>query len=310
MHPLATQTPPPDSARRMSRVDEHGLSDLRARYLEPSALLLLIEQFVRLLLRLGVGVGKSHGVDQLLLDPSTYDRFDLVVYVAPTWAVIDERTAVKSPQACPVPSRVIRGRPAKRCGPLAERWSRLERQMCIAYAKATLCGTCAQRTKSRNRCTWPDQFRDLSGVKLVFMTEQQLMMNRSLLRLLFDLAGAQRPLVVLDEARFLDKPFEMALPIGQLRQFRASLQTAQLSEKHERHRQSWIDDLDDLIATDEEGLNSGSLELPNVVLDRACSLQEQGIDTFGNDYHYTAYALSALKYSLLRRAPRGTSRRA
>lgn len=37
------------------------------------------------------GAGKSHAVGDLLEDPLTYQRYDLVVYCAPTWTVIEER---------------------------------------------------------------------------------------------------------------------------------------------------------------------------------------------------------------------------
>ncbi len=162
-------------------ITEHELDRFRSECLTPSEILLEVERRVQALYRLAVGVGKSEAVDRLVGHPDTYQRFGLVVCTAPTWNIINERTLVADPTRSPVRSTVLRPRPADDCGDYAKEWERLEQAGCSALGKGTLCRSCQTGVPQDDRCFWPKQFSELDGYQLIFATEQQLVLNRSLI---------------------------------------------------------------------------------------------------------------------------------
>ena len=86
---MTTESTPPD------RVNEESLAEFRKLFLSPDALLGFLERFVKTLVRLGIGVGKSRAIDDLLTHHETFRRFDLVIYAAPAWNIIHERAIVR-----------------------------------------------------------------------------------------------------------------------------------------------------------------------------------------------------------------------
>ena len=162
-------------------VTEWELDAFRRIELSPTALLRLIENNVHVLARLSVGVGKSQAVDRLLLHGPLFERFDLVLYVAPTRSILEERAIIRGEAKPPVPWEVLRPRPTEKCGFWAEEWTSLQAQGCSAHAKATLCRPCQALN---GECPWPDQFKRLGEVGLIFLTEQYLLSNRSLIKAL------------------------------------------------------------------------------------------------------------------------------
>jgi len=77
-------------------ITELDLEGFRRDTLSPEALLEAIEHNVHVLFRVAVGVGKSHAIDRLLAHKPLFKRFGLVVYLAPTWAILRERTIVRT----------------------------------------------------------------------------------------------------------------------------------------------------------------------------------------------------------------------
>jgi hypothetical protein len=204
-------------------INEHALAQFRRDRLSPAALLEMIERLIEVLLRLGVGVGESVAIDALLGSPAVYAAFDTVLYVAPMWSVIRERTVVADPSKSIVPMRVFEPRPVERCGQYAKRWDDLEKRGCAALAKATLCKECCAQTPD-DPCTWPEQWHQLKDVRLFFATEQQLLLNRSLVLLLKARTNAKRMLVILDEAKILDGAFDIEISPGDLSQLATVLE--------------------------------------------------------------------------------------
>lgn len=133
-------------------VTEAGLASLRAG-LSPLAVLEELGRHGVVLLRLSVGVGKSHLADAMLSSPDTFDQYDLVVYLAPTRAILKERSILAGRSSSPVPFMLLEPRPADRCGVLAPQWSELEGQGCTALAKASLCPACENNT-DEDPCCW------------------------------------------------------------------------------------------------------------------------------------------------------------
>lgn len=285
----------PDVAPR--RVDEGSLAGFRGRFLAPHFLLHLVEKFVRVLIRLGIGVGKSHGIDKLLSSRETYQRFDLVVYVAPAWNILNEREVAKDPAACPVPVRTIRPRPVDKCGPFRDPWKRLEEQKCFAYGKATLCRDCQAGVPDEDRCFWPTQLNEIDGVGLVLVTEQTLSLNPALLTVLLQKTGAKRPLILLDEAQVLERSFEASIERAPLLHFRNVLSDPSLTAYARRAAASWLDEINDLLECDTDGLRDGALELRPSFLRHAFEVQAAGLKLLGPEFKYVAYDLVALRWS-------------
>ena len=268
-------------------IDEHGLDEFRQRHLSPQALLELVEHNVHVIAQLPVGVGKSHAVDQLLESPLLFERFDRVIYAAPTWGILDERHVVRDPAVCPEPPLVLRPRPRTRCGGRDGEWSDLERRSCSAYAKATVCAGCPNRGDLPDRCAWPDQFRDALDHRLLLMPEQQLMVNRMLVPLLKPVARAGRILVILDEARLFDAPFEVVVQRDHLEHFRDVVEAIGRTAAHER----WVATINQLLG---HGDLRAQLDLPAGLHRDAVEIQRTGVAMFGRDFHNLAYDLTLL----------------
>jgi biotin operon repressor len=279
-------------------ITEQDLEQFRGEHLSPAALLKFIELFVSVLLRIGVGVGKSHAVDELLLDPRTYERFDLVVYAAPAWNILNERSIIAGRASSPVPHLVIKPRPTERCGPLNDEWAGLEERGCAAYAKATLCRRCPHYADAHDPCLWPKQLRKIEGVGLVFVTEQQLLFNRSLIPLLMTRTGAKRVLTILDEGRLLDAQFEVVLRHEDLERYGAILQdlARRRGVPHGVAARA-CELIVALIGPERPDLSGVGGLLPRTLSKYAFKVQSRGLDEYGNDFRYIGYDLSLFPWS-------------
>lgn len=291
----------------MRLVEETGLDAFRRDELSPEAVLRHVERDVRVLMRLGLGVGKSHAVDELLSSSATHDRFDLVVYAAPTWNIIKERRVVRT-GASLVPYAVLEPRPVDRCGPYAERWSALEQRGCHALAKATLCRECNAK-KRDDPCPWPGQIRRLEGVRLVFCTEQHLVLNRTLIQLLTAATGARRVLVILDEAQIVDRPFEVAVTDDELRMFAEVVRRATRPQGVPSGlAATWVRDLEALRVAPSADLPSARFSWSPKLNRFAHQIQKVGVDAFGPAFRYVGYDLVLLKTSAARERWKDTAR--
>lgn len=269
-------------------VDERGLDAFRRRHLSPGALLELIERHVHVVGQLAVGVGKSYAVDRLLAAPELYQRFDRVLYVAPTWAILNERQVAREPGA--VRSMFLRPRPSDRCGPRDGEWRELERRACSALAKQTICPPCPHRRGDEHRCVWPEQFGEISEHQLLLLPEKQLLINRMLVPLVRTVARAGRVLVILDEARLLDARFEVKLELTDLARLRDVLEAIGRNAAHGR----WAATINGLLG--QEPLD-GRLDLPPGIYNHAVEIQRTGRSLFGNEFYNVSYDLSLLAAS-------------
>jgi hypothetical protein len=279
-------------------VTEHELQSFRDQELSPAALLDHVEQNVRVLIKIPVGVGKSSAADALLRDPRTHDRFDLVVYSAPTRNVLNERPIAAGVERPPVAHIVLHPRPVENCGVYDADWSRLERRGCSALGKATLCKPCQRGVVASNRCPWPDQFKSLRGVRLVFATEANFLVNRSLLSFLLSRTGAKRPLVILDEAKLLDANFEICISMEELERFRDVLR--ELADRRRlppRVASKWITTIEWILDSNGDDLAVVSPDLPTSINRRAYAIQALGVRKFGDEFRYLGYDLLQLRWS-------------
>ncbi len=285
------------------RIDETTLAGFRADHLSARALLALILKHVWVLVRLGVGVGKSAAIDALLALPDLYRRFDLVVYVAPSWDVIRERGIVTGTTAATAGYRVLEPRPRTRCGARDAPWRALERRGCIATAKDTLCGSCPEASAA-DPCRWPKRLKDVEGIHLFFATEELLRINRALIPMLKARTKAKRVLVVLDEARFIDGAFRIEIDARELAMFdgaltKAAADTPKLGSLIGR----WRHALAQVKSATRAGLKRLRLEVPDTLLRHALKIEEAGLDMHGPRFRFLGYDLVQLVHS------RGSERR-
>lgn len=277
------------------RITEHELDAFRSEHLRPAALLALVELWVRVLIRVAVGVGKSVAADGLLLSADTYSRFRFVIYAAPTWDIIYERAVVADPKRSPVPTLVLRPRPSERCGALDKQWRDLEEQHCGTLARATICESCPHRTAATDPCRWPDRFKGIEDIQLVICTDQQFVLNRSLVAFLRDLIGDGRMLVILDEGQLFDARYDVVLEQGVLRVFQDVLRD--IRGKRGRYP-AWARDTVQAIEFLLDGdLDAGARTIPKFLNRHAFAIQRAGVERFGGKFVYLGYDLADLHWS-------------
>jgi len=149
-------------------VTEVGLAKFRAGFMSVENTLERLEECPQSE-RIPQGVGKSFKADKLIRDKRTYRRYAVVIYVAPTNAILQERLMT----AVPANIRTYRfePRPRSRCGDLDQEWTQHERLGRSAFAKQTICRRCPRL----RRCRWPINFKDkIRDAKLILCTEQQI----------------------------------------------------------------------------------------------------------------------------------------
>lgn len=276
-------------------VTEAQLGAFRKEELSPGALLAALDREVQVLFRIPVGVGKTRAAIGLLCDPATYEAFDLVLYAAPSWAILEEVEAGLVAGGAPA-RRTLKPRPAERCGSLDTVWAQFEKQGCGAHARATLC---EQRCPMRADCDWPNQMSGLAGTRLVLTTEQRLAATRTLTLSVFELTGTTRPMIVLDEAQTLDADYEVVLTWEALEQCRdvlVGLETAGgLAWQHARCQT--LEGLERLLSSTTVIADVDADTFPRTLHDNAAAIQGMGLARFGDTYQYIGRQLVHLAYS-------------
>src|SRR5262245_42846321 len=161
-----------------------------------------------MLVQLVVGVGKSNWMDAVTRAAVEDGDYDLVVVLAPTRQLLEERQPLHHP---PLDVRVVnlRPRPTDLCGPARDaRWRRCGAADLGAFGRVEICGTCP----ARQHCFWPDQYgRALEGARIVYATQAHLERSPNFLASLQSWAGASRMLTLLDEANFIGTPRERVI---------------------------------------------------------------------------------------------------
>ncbi len=279
-------------------VTELDLPAFRETYLASEAIQLALERNVHLLIRLPVGVGKSHTLDELLQDPLLYERFDLVICVAPTWAILGDRAIVSGRSSPPVPWALIEPRPRERCGPHAASWSELEKAGCATLAKATLCRECKERARLPEPCEWPDLYRNLKGKRLVFVVEQHFLINRSFMRSMRRWTQEPRILVILDEATVLQGKFEIKIERNAIDRFLAVIeQIPSTRALFRERRRDLIEALRFLRDADDDELRNSDFHGLSAADRSILRIQKLGRDRFGSGFRYIGYDLVQLAWS-------------
>lgn len=284
-------------------ITEAALDEFRGGPFSTDAILGHLVRHPAVLLNAAPGVGKSHRIDDLLDHREIFRCFHLVIYMSPSWNIINERLARwqqghgtgpdaasgarrRSVQTILVKALVLRPRPSARCGALDLAWRELESAGCGALGKATLCAKCPNLPG----CDWPERLSEsnLAGVRMVFMTEQQLVINRGLIRLLKQRIGADRVLVIADEARLVDTSFVVASTRPELVAFANALAyTAGLPADVGA---AWSASIEKILAGELTGL-----KFPRALLRHAAEVQAAGLALADTNFRFIAHELLGLR---------------
>lgn len=268
-----------------SVVDEIALPDYRRQYLSPAPLYTRLEAGnVTLLVSAPPGVGKTHAAHGMI-GHALKAGHDLVIYIAPTRALIAELLQSAAFNEFGGQSFVLERRPISRCGPLDPEWNVLEQSGCSALAKSTLCNACPHKAD----CQWPDQFEHITDeTKLVICTETYLTINPSLIRRIVGATGAKHPLVIFDEASFMTANQQRSLAIADIERFRDAVTDTKARLGPEGRT------LDDLILCLSH-LLGGREDLaswPRIsrfnIIGAVLDIQEAGRTRFGSAFRYIA----------------------
>lgn len=183
--------------------DQKSLDAFRAQWTAPE-----IFKFMKghplLYVNWAVGVGKSHLMDDLIEDAVTNRDYDLIVAMVPTRKVLDERRWIKNP-----PSGIkiinLQPRPSDQCAPTLDALLRgFEQRGMMLLGRHEVCGKLCQNKTS---CSWLGQYgsKNMAGAQVVFGTQAHLQRDPLFVHRLKSWTGAEKPLLLLDEANFLSQ---------------------------------------------------------------------------------------------------------
>ena len=240
------------------------------------------------------GIGKTT-LGRLLITTALDRGFDLVIFVAPTRALIGELEEDKSLDLSETEMVTLRRRPSKDCGSLDVPWQKMEKASCAALGKDELCRSCPNFAN----CFWPDQLdRVGTSTKLIVLTEQYLLLNPTLIPSLIVRTSARKPLVILDEALFVTQNHLRRIENGELKAFAETLNTVSVEHPMgQKAVEDWYENvgflLDNRVHVDDQPrFYVGGLEHATL------SVQSHGRLRFGPNYRHLAHDLSLLNSPL------------
>ena len=177
---------------------EEALAAFRAYWNGPRLLDLIAEHGGGVLILWPIGVGKSCAIDRIIEAAVGSGRYDLVIALAPTRRVLEERAWIRTP---PSGLKIVnlRPRPRQRCGDLDGPWRHFEQAGMAALGRVELCGRCPRRPG----CYWPRQYgKGLEGAQVIFGTDAHIARSPDFGSQLAGWAGAARVLTLVDEINF------------------------------------------------------------------------------------------------------------
>jgi len=264
--------------------DADGLADFRRQWLSPATMLSALEQQSVILTNVPVGVGKSRLLDDMLDELRLQPQFDVIIVLVELTAGLLERRLV---QRMPDDVRRLRPRPRDVCGTLDQTWRGLEELGCAAYAKKHVCGSCPHY----ELCFWPGQYgKALKGASVVFGTHSQLKVNPFFVQHIQMITGAEKTLLVLDEAGFIETSSRVALGRRKLSDLVAAIGRADVREDA---ADEWAYQVILLTHATTQDLRRSDWKLPFLSPDEIVSIQEAGL-TVDPRFRWVGHKVQAL----------------
>ena len=271
---------------------EQALANFREGLTGPFALDLLAAATGGVLAQLPVGVGKTVWMTKIITHAVTTGGHDLVVVLVPRWDILRELLDRLPTDLHRV---VLAPRPQKRCGDLNETWMQYEQHGLGFLGKAQLCSSCPHF----GRCPWPGQYgRRLRGEKLILATQQHLNANPSFLLHLQQMAGAKKPLLLIDESNLIIRSMERTIRANDLQRFIAAQQAhVGAAEKTTAAEREWLELSQLLPMATSEDLREGKWKFPFVDAEWATSVQRHGLNLFDQAFQFLAFDIHRLAHS-------------
>lgn len=275
--------------RRAQVIDEITLPTFRAEVLCPEFILNSLSTTDDVLL-VGAppGVGKTYAAHGVIKE--AYRRgHDLVVYIAPTRALIGELLDSGALDGLDEQTVLLERRPSTRCGPLDPEWTQLEKQGCGALGKASLCTGCVHASG----CDWPNQFEAINeDTKLVVFTEAYLTIRPSLIQDLIRSANAQLPLVIFDEASILSANLVKAIPVRDIECFAEAVREVRRNSEDEHLIE--VTNAIEMLLDGQGELATWPRPAKFDLFESAKDIQAAGNNTFGAAFRYVGHDLIEL----------------
>lgn len=243
-------------------------------------------------IRWQVGVGKSYNMDLVIETAIRQDKYDLVLVMAPTRKIIDERKFIVNP-----PNDIevinIRPRPVNLCGEERNKvWQSYEARNLSHLGKRHCCDLCPKRSE----CFWPSQYgKDLQGKQVVFATQTHLEHNPYFITHVKQQSNAEKVLVIFDEANVSLANYSRTITVSSIHQLMEATRKSNISSKHKSAINHYLSCL--LDAPSEDLQDKNAWHFPRLSANDMAQILTIGDEIFGDSFHNIIYDLQAFGYS-------------
>ncbi|NAZ48128.1 DNA-binding response regulator [Vibrio toranzoniae] len=239
-----------------------------------------------------VGVGKSYNMDQVIEAAIRQGHYDLVIIMAPTRKIIDERKFIVNP-----PNDIevinIRPRPVNLCGEERNKvWQSYEARNLSHLGKRHCCDLCPKRSE----CFWPSQYgKDLQGKQVVFATQTHLEHNPYFITHVKQQSNAEKVLVIFDEANVSLANYSRTITVSSIRQLMEATSKSDVSSKRKSVISHYLSCL--LDAPSEDLQDANAWHFPRLDANDMTKILTIGDEIFGDSFHNIIYDLQSFGYS-------------
>ncbi len=244
-------------------------------------------------IRWQVGVGKSYNMDLVIETAIRQDKYDLVLVMAPTRKIIDERKFIQKP---PKDIEVIniRPRPVNLCGEERNKaWQAYEARNLGHLGKRHCCELCPKRAE----CFWPSQYgKDLQNKQVAFATQAHLEHNPYFITHVKQQAKAERVLVIFDEANVSLANYSRTLSPTSIQRLIEATNQSDISQKRKATLGHYLNCL--LSAPSEDLQDTSAWHFPRIDANEMTQILTVGDAIFGESFHNIIYDLQAFGYSM------------
>jgi len=265
---------------------EEALAAFRAYWNGPRLLDLITEHGGGALILWPIGVGKSCAIDRIIEAAVGSGRYDLVIALAPTRRVLEERAWIRTP---PSGLKIVnlRPRPRQRCGDLDGPWRHFEQAGMAALGRVELCGRCPRRPG----CYWPRQFgKGLEGAQVIFGTDAHIARSPDFGSQLAGWAGAARVLTLIDEINFLATGFRRRVARADLVRFASVLGEVDSGRWGAFHG-DWCWRTELLLRAPSADLRHPDWRMPTFPIDWAVEVQARGWEAHDTRFRFLGHDL-------------------